>query len=146
MAAGLKIVDGDIVIQSSGMIETTSGSRKCLRDFAKMVTTKSEFASNESSTYTSSINEASSVSTRYNPSYGTELDNFALYRGLSRAAARDMVIMKLNEAIDNYLRLQESRTNLELGEIISYVNFDVVYDTSDMRRLLIIYTIIRIIL
>ena len=129
MAVGLKIVNGDFSINASGTVDVVTESEKAIRDFGKMLITKKEYPENLT-TYT-----------RYNPNYGTELDNRSRYAGLSRTAIRDVVISLLNEGIINYIALQESRTNLSLGEIITSVNFDAFYDIQDKRNLVVPITI-----
>jgi len=81
--------------------------------------------------------ENTTIYTRYNPTYGTELDNRAQYRGLSRSAIRDTVVTLLNDAITTYLALQEKRDNLSIGEIITSVEFDAFYDAEDRRNLVV---------
>lgn len=123
MAKGMQILDGDIVINTAGTLNWLSSTEKCLRDFGKMVTTDIEFSGNETTYY------------RYNPLYGTELNNTALFQGLSKSSIRDATIMLLNNAISNYLATQETRENLELGEVITGINFDVYYFADDPRTL-----------
>jgi len=125
MAVGLKFIEGDIVINESGCVETLNPAQKVIRDFGKMLVTDSEFSNNVTSYY------------RYNPNYGTQLNNKLLYNGLSRIAVHDMVVLKLNESIQNYISKQEQRSNLSLEEIITEVNFDVLFDSTDLRKLLI---------
>lgn len=125
MATGFNIVNGDLVITTAGTLETLVPSKKCSRDLGKMLTTNSEYYGNET------------AYVRYNPSYGTELNNTSLYRNLSREAIRDVAVMKINEAVKDYIAVQESRTNLELGEIITYFNFDVVFDAANATKLII---------
>jgi hypothetical protein len=74
---------------------------------------------------------------RYDPDYGTELNNKSRYTGLSRMGKRDAIIMILNEDVASYLKLQESRSNLDFGEVITNVDFEVFYDARDMRNLII---------
>ena len=125
MAVGLKIAGGDFIINPSGQVEIVEQSDKCSRDFGKMIITDTEYPGNATPYY------------RYNPDYGTQLNNKNMYRGLSRMAVRDTVIMLLNEAINAYLRLQEGRTNLDYGEIITGVEFDVYYNVRDLRVLIV---------
>ena len=125
MAVGLKIVNGDFIINSAGTVDVVTESEKAVRDFGKMLVTKKEYPENLT-TYT-----------RYNPTYGTELDNRSRYAGLSRTAIRDVVISLLNEGVVGYIALQEARTNLSLGEIITSVNFDAFYDIQDKRNLIV---------
>ena len=125
MAVGMKIVNGDFVINQSGGIDMVEETAKGTRDFGKMLITGKEYPNN-TTTYD-----------RYNPEYGTELDNKSQYVGLSRMGKRDSVIMLLNSAIATYLKLQESRSNLDFGEVITNVEFDAFYDVRDMRNLII---------
>jgi len=125
MAVGLKIVNGDFIIGQGGTIEMVSEVAKCTRDFGKMLVTEKEYTTNIT-TYE-----------RYNPEYGTELNNKAQYVGLSRMGKRDSATMLLNDAIASYLKLQESRDNLDFGEVITNVDFDAFYDVRDMRNLII---------
>lgn len=125
MAVGLKIVEGDVVINASGNLEMVEQNEKCARDLGKMLLTGSEYTGNETQFE------------RYNPNYGTELNNKNQYRGLSRMSIRDTVIMLLNAGIKRYLTIQEGRDNLDLGEIITNIDFDVYYDMEDLRELVI---------
>jgi hypothetical protein len=125
MAIGLKFIEGDFVITPSGNIEIVQQAEKCGRDLGKMVVTNKEFADNET-TYL-----------RYNPTYGTELNNRGLFSGLSRQSIRDMVIYLLNEAFEIYKTLQENRQNLDVGEIITGITMEVYYDLEDLRNLII---------
>lgn len=129
MAVGLKIINGDFTINASGAVDVVTETEKAIRDFGKMLVTKKEYPENLT-TYT-----------RYNPTYGTELDNRSRYAGLSRSTIRDVVISLLNEGIVNYISLQEKRTNLSLGEIVTSVNFDAFYDIEDKRNLVVPITI-----
>lgn len=125
MSIGLKIVNGDIVINDSGTLDVLTPAEKCSRDLGKMLSTELEYTGNETSYY------------RYNPYYGTDINNQLLYEGLSRAAVRDMFIIRLNASFANYISNQEIRNNLDLEEIITEINFDVQYDSDDLRRLII---------
>ena len=125
MAVGLRIVEGDFIVNESGTLETLLPSQKCARDLGKVLVTEIENYNNETEYY------------RYNPNYGTYLNNTLLYSNLSRVAARDAVVLGLNTALANYLSLQESRLNLDMDEIITGINFDVMFNAEDMKELLI---------
>jgi len=125
MAIGLKIIDGDFIVDSGGIVQMLTPAEKCSRDIGKLLITKSEYIGNET-TYS-----------RYNPQYGTEIDNKLLYAGVSRSIIRDTVITKLNEALTYYVSLQESRNNLDLEEILTGFDFDVFFDSYDPTTLLI---------
>jgi len=129
MAIGLKMVNGDFVFDPAGRLEFVSDTDKCIRDLHKfLVTNKSYDAYSEGFE-------------RYNPNYGTDLSKMELYQDLSRNAAREVVIGLLNEAIAYYIELQESRDNLDYGEIITGVNFDVYYNPEDIRQLIVSVTV-----
>lgn len=116
MAIGIKVVNGDFVINNSGTLDLIGPSDKCSRDFGKMLSTKTEYVGNETSFY------------RYNPSYGTQLDNNTMFSGMHRDTIKDVIILLLNEAMSDYLKLQESRGNLSIEEVITGVRFDAYYD------------------
>ena len=82
MAVGLQIVDGDFVVNASGTLATLLPSQKCARDLGKVLVTEIEDSNNETEYY------------RYNPTYGTALNNTLLYNNISRVAARDSGIWK----------------------------------------------------
>ena len=125
MATGLKIINGDFVINDSGSVETLLSKEKCARDLGKMLITEKENTSNETSYY------------RYNSTYGTDLNNQLNYQGLSRPMIKDIVTILVNQAITNYISLQEGRTNLSIDEIITGVNFTVLYNSEDLKIILI---------
>ena len=125
MAVGINIISGDVVITEHGTFDMLSPAQKCSRDLKKFLLTSTEFYDNKT-TYP-----------RYNPTYGTELDNKLLYSGLSRQGIIDTVTMKLNEALNNYISLQEKRVNLDLQEVITNITFDVLFSIDDPTTLLI---------
>ena len=125
MAIGLQISNGDFTIDDNGAIVFVGPADKCSRDFGKMLQTKKEYADNTKSLY------------RYNSDYGTELDNSAMYRNLSREATRDVIIILLNEAIARYLKLQEGRMDLDIEEIITKVKIDAYYDYYNLSNLIL---------
>lgn len=125
MAVGLQIVNGDFVIDDNGAIVFVGPADKCARDLGKLLLTKKEYTDNTKDTY------------RYNPDYGTELDNSAQYRNLSRESTREVIIMLLNEALARYLKLQENRLDLNIEEIITKVKIDAYYDYYNLSNLII---------
>ena len=125
MAVGIKIVSGDFVVNDNGSIDFVGPSDKCSRDFGKMLQTKKEYVANTKNEY------------RYNPNYGTELDNSAMYRNLSRESTREVIIIMLNEAITRYLKLQEGRMDLDIEEIITKVKIDAYYDYYNLSNLIL---------
>lgn len=116
MAIGLSIISKDIVISNNGTLDLISGQDKVSRDFKKMLQTDVESPNNTTSYY------------RYNPLYGTELNRRELYNGLSRQSILEVINLLCNQAIKNYIALQESRDNLDIEEVITAVNYHTVYD------------------
>jgi len=125
VAVGLKILNGDFIVNDNGSIDFVGPADKCARDFGKMLQTKKEYAANTKNNY------------RYNPNYGTELDNSAMYRNLSRESTREVIIIMLNESITRYLKLQEGRMDLDIEEIITKVKIDAYYDYYNLSNLII---------
>lgn len=124
MAVGLKIVDGDIVIQDKKCV-LVSHKDKASRDFYKFLVTESEHAENKTPFI------------RYNPKYGTELNRLSNYKNLDRLTILDVMNSKLREALQWYTKLQESRTNLSLGEIITSFNFVIYNHPLDPQSIVI---------
>ncbi len=110
MAIGLKLVNKDIVLLPQGSLEFITGTEKCSRDFDKMLQTDIEASSNVTNYY------------RYNPLFGTELNRQELFSGLTMRDSAALVHTLLSQSIKNYLALQETRTNLSPGEIITAVD------------------------
>lgn len=125
MAVGLKILNGDFVVDDNGSVTFVGPADKCSRDFGKMLQTKKEYSDNTKADY------------RYNPDYGTELDNSSQYRNLSRESTREVAIMLLNEAIARYISLQENRQDLDVEEIITKVRIDAYYDYYNLSNLIV---------
>lgn len=125
MAFGLKIINGDFHISENGSVLTVSDGEKCLRDFGKMLNTDAENTQNMTEYY------------RYNPSYGSLLGNTQFYSGLSRATVLDVINELTYNTIKNYLALQESRDNLDLGEVIIDCRYDTYFDTDNPALVII---------
>lgn len=125
MAVGLKILNGDFIVNDNGSVDFVGPADKCSRDIGKMLQTKKEYTDNTKDFY------------RYNPNYGTEIDNSSQYRNLSRESTREVVIMLLNEALARYIGLQENRQDLDVEEIITKVRIDAYYDYYNMSNLII---------
>jgi len=125
VAVGIKIANGDFIVNDNGSIDFVGPADKCARDFGKMLQTKKEYVANTKNDY------------RYNPNYGTELDNSAMYRNLSRESTREVIIIMLNEAITRYLKLQEGRMDLNIEEIITKVKIDAYYDYYNLSNLIL---------
>lgn len=120
MAVGLKIQNQDIIITGSGQVEFVSGKEKCSRDFYKMLCTEVESESNSTGLY------------RYNPLYGTELHKKEIFNDLTDKEALELAQILIKQAIQNYIKLQESRKNLSLGEIITGITHRV-YMLNDVQ-------------
>lgn len=125
MAQGLKIINGDWTITGDGSVEVISGVDKCLRDFGKVLNTNIETAANETTYY------------RYNPSYGSFFNNTELFFNMTRKTRLDTMKELIYNSIQNYLTLQESRDNIEMGEVIASIKFDAYYDQLNPTKILI---------
>jgi len=124
MSVGLKIANGDIVINSDGTLDIVEQGDKCLRDFGKMLVTDVQSAENIPEFF------------RYNPQYGSLLNRLS-----SNNQKKDTVIQLAYDlvysTIQNYLNLQGQRNNLDIGEIIVDVDFQVYFDIQDSTTLII---------
>ena len=125
MATGLQIVNGDFVIDGSGALNYVSEAEKCLRDFGKMLVTDNEGTDNVTSYY------------RYNPTYGNQLRNLSTQTGLDRASILNFAQELMFITVRNYLDLQESRSNLSEGEIITDLSYNVYFDPENPGTVLI---------
>lgn len=124
MAVGIKMISGDIIISPSGKLELVSNGQKCIRDFDKMLKTDVESGSNKTKYY------------RYNPSYGNMISTL-IGQNFSRKQILEIASELTYQTIQNYLSLQETRNNLESGEIIINTNFNTYFDTDNPSLLLI---------
>lgn len=129
MAVGLKIVNGDYVIKEDGSLDTLTGSRKCARDFEKMLKT-------ESVNFNLDPNNS-----RYNPYYGTQLYNKDMLKGLSPSTIIDVLNSTLKTSIDYYIKLQEQRNNLSVNEVISDIQYIVYQDPTNKQQIIINFKI-----
>ena len=120
MAIGLKMNNGDFIIESK-KLSFIQDNEKLLRDFRKFLMTDAEQENNLTLYY------------RYNPKYGTIINNKQLYINLSTASIIDLINQNLSEGIKYYITLQESRTNLSLGEMITNIEFMAFTDSTDKR-------------
>ena len=120
MAIGVKIVDGDFLIQNRKLI-FVQDNEKLLKDFRKFLLTEAETTNNATTYY------------RYNPKYGTLINDKSLYMNLSNDSTIDLINQNLGKSIKYYIALQEARSNLSLGEIISNVEFMTFADPYDAR-------------
>lgn len=124
MSAGVKIIDGDININSAGAIEIVEGGDKCLRDFGKMLQTSTESTDNKTDLY------------RYNPNYGSLLDKL-IGQGLTKRQILEVSSELMYATIQSYLKVQESRQNLSSGEIIVDVKYDTFFDAYNPSVIII---------
>ena len=91
MAIGLKIINGDFVIDGSGALDYVSEGSKCLRDFGKMLVTDHEGMDNVTTYY------------RYNPLFGSQLRNLSKQTGLSKQSLLSFAKELVFTSIQNYL-------------------------------------------
>ncbi len=130
MAIGLKMVQGDFVIENK-KISIVSDFDKLKRDLLKFLVTSVEDESNYTPYY------------RYNPNYGLGIDNHELYKNLNVQLQIDLINNKLAEALNYYVSLQESRDNISFYEVISNIDFMVYQSPTDRQTIKIqifIYT------
>ena len=125
MAVGLKIIDGDYVINNDGTILGISGNDKGKRDFEKMLLTDAVDMEKNPNTI------------RYNPLYGTKLNHKDLFKNVKTTVAGDIIDSLIREAVDYYLKLQENRTNLTAEEIITDIEIYTYPDRDDGRFIII---------
>ncbi len=122
MATGLKFINGDFIITSKNL-EFVQDIDKTRRDFVKFLLTDKETTDNKT-TYT-----------RYNPLYGTEINRVNLYRNLTSKSIMDLMEQKLGESIKYYIALQEARSNLSTGEVITDLTYSVYQDISNPQKI-----------
>lgn len=117
MATGLKIENGDFVITNKE-IELLNGYEKLKRDLLKFLLTEKENLRNTTDYY------------RYNPNFGTDINNKELYINMNYSTKVDLVKEKLGACLRYYIAVQESRSNISLDEIISNIDL-LVFQTND---------------
>jgi len=122
MARGLKIVEGDWVIENS-RISVVEKNEKAKRDFHKFLCTDAEYDGNETSYY------------RYNPKYGVILNQPHIFRGLDRNAILDLLGRYLAASIRHYVQLQETRQNLSVEEIIRDIKFTIFVNPDNKQKI-----------
>lgn len=124
MSIGIDIINNDLAIHE-GKLQFIQKESKAARDFKKMLSTDACGTSEDLTYY------------RYNKSYGLLLNKMEYYKGLSQSAKVDMVKLLLSQGISNYIKVQESRSNLSLEEIISNIDFYAVPSTADKSIILV---------
>ncbi len=122
MAIGLQFVNGDFVLSNKRLV-FVQNIDKVKRDFVKFLVTDKETSSNKT-TYT-----------RYNPSYGTNINNVELYKNLTQKATLDMLELQLSDSIKYYVTLQETRNNLSMSEVITDLVFSVYQDLNNAQKI-----------
>jgi len=115
MAIGLQIKDGDYVI-ACRRVNFVQNKEKTGRDFAKMLMTDAVAQETPTKYY------------RYNHNYGTYLNRRQLYRGVGKNRVIDIVKSLLELSIQNYIKLQEQRTNLSASEVIENIDYLAYWD------------------
>ena len=122
MATGFKFVNGDFVIENKQLV-VVENYEKTKRDFVKFLTTDKETTENKTKYR------------RYNPNYGTEINRLSLYKNLTPKSIMDAMEQKLGEAIQYYVKLQESRKNLSLSEVITDIEYLVYQDLYNKQKI-----------
>lgn len=124
-----KFKNGDFVPTMSGSFAKVSGSDKVARDIDKLLSTDVEFAGSESKY------------SRYNPDYGTQLNNKKLFKGLSEAEVLNKVNELVRQALEYYVSSQKNSDNLPLDETVNYFEY---YSVIDAKNKTIVRTRIMI--
>lgn len=115
---GFAFSNGDFVYNPSGFFEKVTGTQKIRRDIYKRLVTDKQFDSNQT-TYE-----------RYNPDYGTSLNNKKVFAQLSRADILNTINSMVNAALQDQVANQKNQVNLPADEVIDYVDFITVYDSK----------------
>lgn len=121
--------NGDFVSTRSGTFSKISGIAKVARDIDKLLATDSEFAGSSTGYY------------RYNPNYGTRLNNKAIFNGLSRVDTVAKVNEVVKEALEYFVALQKNQSNLPIDETVNYFDY---YSAFDLKNKTIVRTKIQI--
>lgn len=122
MARGLKIENGDWVIENKSLV-TVDKYDKVRRDLHKFLLTEKEYDENVTEYF------------RYNPNYGVELNRVFLYKGLDTQTIIDQMNKSLKNSLKWYISLQESRSNLSYEEIILDMQFYIFIDPDNKTKL-----------
>jgi len=122
MARGLQMQNGDWLVQDRALVLVEKHD-KVRRDLNKFLLTEQEYDTNLTSF------------SRYNPSYGVQLNNIIMYKGLSTTMIIDQMNKNLSASLKWYLNLQESRSNLSYEEIILDMQFFVYVDPDIATKL-----------
>lgn len=122
MAVGLKIINGDWEIVDR-KLSTVQGTHKVVRDMHKFLSTDKYTPENETDY------------SRYNPSYGVELNRRELYINLPQDTIIDNMNVSLTNSLRSYIALQEGRSNLSVSEVITDLQFHVYKDADSKTSL-----------
>lgn len=126
MAIGLDIIDGDFVVNPSGSVSYIENADKCARDFNKMMCTQS---------VDSNVTTTMDGYYRYNPDYGVGFYGGSAFSSLKQSQMIDTFNIILKSAINNYIAMQDNRTNASLGETILKVTFNTYFTKADPSTL-----------
>jgi hypothetical protein len=116
---GFSFSNGDFVFNPSGYFEKVTGAEKVRRDMFKRLASDKEFDTNKTNYY------------RYNPNYGTKLNNKKIFANLSRANVLPTINSLINEALQDAVASQKIQTNMSPDELINYVDFFTIYDSNN---------------
>jgi hypothetical protein len=133
MATGLKMIEGDFVINPNGSTPFVTETDKCARDFLKMMLTPS------ASTPNTTVDDSGIY--RYNALFGNDLINIKSFGNMPRDQVLDSVNLLLESAIKNYMDLQDSRLDQSYGELILSIDYDTYYHPDYNNQVLFDITI-----
>lgn len=125
-----KFKNGDFVPTMSGTFAKVTGTEKVSRDIDKLLSTDVEFAGSESKY------------SRYNPDYGTQLNNKKMFKGLTESEVISKVNDLVKQALEYYVANQKNNDNLPLDETVNYFEYYSVIDAKNkttVKTRIIIY-------
>lgn len=113
---GFKIKNGDFVLDESGYFQTVSSIDKIKRDLYKRLTTDKYWGSNETAYY------------RYNPDYGTVLNNYAIYNKVQGVDLITTINNAIQAALIDIVKTQKADTQLPYDEVIDVFDYYSYFD------------------
>ena len=116
---GFAFSNGDFIYNPSGFFEKVTSQSKVRRDVFKRLVTDKEFDTN------------GTIYERYNPDYGTSLNNKKVFSKLSRADIINTINSMVNIALQDEISSQKNQSNLPPDEVIDYVDFTTTFDQKN---------------
>ena len=119
MAFGIKFENGDISISNTGSLNAVLGKEKVARDFGKFASTTPE------------VDDSILPYVRYNPNYGLQLNIKGILDNVPRNNLLYVIGDILNTDANNFIELQRQRDNIELDEVIDYIDIGNAFSDND---------------